>query len=277
MSDQGIIIFKLSIDFMKIGFVFGNGSLPELLLEKCPQSVSVLLGNAPKNIKAAEVFQNFQITQIPQMLDFFKANKVTHICLAGGVTKPKLDLKLLNFRVFPLLWKILTLPNKGDNHLLTTILSHIQSKGFEVIAATEIIPNLLVKEGCLTKTRPNKECNNSIKLAVQFLNDISKYDISQACIVENSCITAVEGIEGTARMIARTKEFNKGGAILVKMPKHGQTLKVDMPTIGIETIKQCVDANIHGIAIKAESTIVLHKDSVIQLANDEGVFIMSVS
>ena len=265
------------MDFMKIGFVFGNGSLPELLLAQCPMSVCVLLGNAPQNIKTAEVFQNFQITQIPQMLDFFKANKVTHICLAGGVTKPKLNFTLLNLRVFPLLWKILTLPNKGDNHLLTTILSHIQSKDFEIIAATEIIPDLLIKEGYLTKTRPNKEYNNSIKLAVQFLNDISIYDISQACIVENSCIIAVEGIEGTAGMIARTKEFNKSGAILVKMPKKKQTLKVDMPTIGIETVKQCIDSNICGVVIKAENTIVLHKEMVIKLANDAGIFIISIA
>ena len=174
------------------------------------------------------------------------------------------------------MWKILTLPNKGDNHLLTTILSHIQSKGFKVVSATEIIPNLLTKEGCLTKARPSNKHEHSIKLAVKFLNDISKYDISQACVVENSCITALEGIEGTARMIARTKEFNKGEAILVKMPKAGQTLKADMPTIGLETVKQCVDANIQGIAIKAESTIVLNKEEVIQLANDAGIFIVSL-
>ena len=261
---------------MKIGFVFGNGSLPELLLAHCPQSVCVLIGNVPQNISIAKTFQHFQITQIPQMLDFFKNNGVTHICLAGGVTKPKLSLKLFNFRVFPLLWKILILPNKGDNHLLTTILSHIESKGFRVISATEIIPNLLTNEGCLTKVKPNKIHEKSIQLAVKFLNDISKYDISQACVVENSCITALEGIEGTAKMIARTKEFNKGEAILVKIPKKGQTLKVDMPTIGIETIKQCIDANIYGIAIKAESTIILHKEEVVQLANNAGIFIVSV-
>jgi DUF1009 family protein len=261
---------------MKIGFVFGNGSLPELLLAYCPQSVCALIGYAPQNISTAIAFQHFQIIEIPQMLDYFKRCGVTHICLAGGVIKPKLSLKLFHFRVFPLLWKILTLPNKGDNHLLTTILSHIESKNFKVISATEIIPSLLTNEGCLTKVLPNEKHQKSIQLGVKFLNDISKYDISQACVVENSCIIALEGIEGTAKMIARTKEFNKGEAILVKMPKKGQTLKVDMPTIGIQTIQQCIDASICGIAIKAESTIVLNKEEVIQLANDADIFIVSI-
>jgi DUF1009 family protein len=260
-----------------IGFVFGNGELPILLLEKCPQSFCALIGNTPSNINICKKFQHFQITEIPQILDFFKENGVTHICLAGGVTKPKLNIKLLNFRILPLLWKILTLKNKGDNNLLTTILSYIENKGFKVISATEIIPDLLTQEGCLTNIKPKNHHFSSIKLAINFLNDISKYDISQACVVENDCITALEGIEGTAQMIARTKEFNKGDAILVKIPKKGQTLKVDMPTIGIKTIKQCIEANISGIVLKAESTIILNKEEIIALANQKNIFVYSVN
>ena len=35
---------------MKIGFIFGNGTLPELLLEKTPNSVCALIQSQPKNI-----------------------------------------------------------------------------------------------------------------------------------------------------------------------------------------------------------------------------------
>ena len=260
---------------MKVGFVFGNGSLPCVLLEKLPNSVCVILDEVPNNIGNAEVYQKFSLTQIPQMLDFFESNSVTHICLAGFVKKPQIGMKMLNFRLAPLLFKILFLPNKGDNALLTTILSYVEEKGFKIISATEILPSLLAKSGVLTDAKPSLNQEKEINLGINFLEDISKYDISQACIVQNHAITALEGIEGTKKMINRMAEFNNN-AILVKMPKIGQTLKVDMPTIGIETINDCIKANIVGIAIKAEQTIVLDFDTVIKKANENGIFIISV-
>ncbi len=259
-----------------MGLVLGSGYLPELLLQECQDSVCALLGNVPQNINLAKCWKSFAITQIPQMLEYFKQSGVKKICIAGGVTKPKIDLSLIHWKNFQLLWKIVSLPNKGDNTLLTTILSYIESKGLSVISATDILPNLLTKQGVMTHQKPNTSDLKSINLGIKFLEDISRYDISQACVVENNCIIALEGLEGTASMISRIKEINKGGAILVKMPKKGQTLKIDMPTIGLETIQQCIASNIKGVVIKAEETIVLNKEEVINFANKHKMFIISV-
>jgi DUF1009 family protein len=261
---------------MKIGFIFGNGSLPEELLSKYHNCVCALIDSKPKNIHNAIEFQCFKITEIKKIITFFKKNQVTHICFAGGVQKPKISLKLLNFQTISILFHILFLPNKGDNFLLNAVVSFIKKQGFDVISPTELLPNLLTSSGCLTKTKPKILHEKSIELGKKFLNDISKYDISQACIVENSCITALEGIEGTKSMILRMKEFNKNDAILVKMPKVGQNLKVDMPTIGIETVRDCIEYGICGIVIKAESTIFLNQDEAITLANESGIFILSI-
>ena len=261
---------------MKIGFIFGNGTLPEILLEKYPNSICALIQSHPLNINVSQAFERFDITQIRDIFTFFNKHNVTHICFAGGVQKPKISLKILNFQTISLVIHLLFLPNKGDNFLLNAITSLVKKKGFEVISATQLMPELLVKSGILTKIKPKTSHEKSISLGKKFLEDISKYDISQACIVENSCITALEGIEGTKSMILRMKEFNKNDAILVKMPKVGQNLKVDMPTIGIETIRDCVSCGICGIVIKAESTIFLNQDEAISLANESGIFILSV-
>ena len=262
---------------MKIGFIFGNGSLPEELLAKNPNCVCALIDSSPKNIELAEKFENFKITEIKKIITFFKENSVTHICFAGGVVKPKISLKLVNFQTISIMFYILFLPNKGDNFLLNAITKFVKMKGFDIISATQLLPNLLVKAGVLTKQTPNQDQIQSINLGKNFLAHISKYDISQACIVENSCITALEGIEGTKAMILRMKELNKGDAVLVKMPKVGQNLKIDMPTIGLETVRECVESGICGIVIKAESTIFLHQSEAIALANDRGIFILSVA
>ena len=262
---------------MKIGFIFGNGSLPEELLAKHPNCVCALIKSSPANIELAEKFEHFKITEIKKIIGFFRENGVTHICFAGGVVKPKISLKLVNFQTISMMLYILFLPNKGDNFLLNAITKFVKMKGFDIISATELLPNLLVKAGVLTKSTPNQNQMKSITLGRNFLADISKYDISQACIVENSCITALEGIEGTKAMILRMKAWNKNDAVLVKMPKIGQNLKIDMPTIGLETVRECVESGICGIVIKAESTIFLNQNEAIALANANGIFILSVA
>ncbi len=82
------------------------------------------------------------------------------------------------------------------------------------------------------------------------------------------------------KVLGKMVWFLKSGVInvriLVKMPKVGQNLKVDMPTIGIETVKDCVSCGICGIVIKAESTIFLNQNEAISLANESGIFILSV-
>lgn len=265
---------------VKIGLVLGEGLLPDILLQEChatnTDAICALLGNKPNNIQYAKTVKNFKVTQIPEIIKFFKESGVARICIAGYVKKPKLDKSLFKFNNVPLLWKILRLPNKGDNFLLSAILSYIEGKGFGVISASDFVPSILTKRGVLTKTKPSKDDEKAIVLGMNFLKDISKYDVSQACIVENNCITAIEGSEGTERMITRMGEFSKKGSILVKTPKQGQTLKIDMPTIGVDTIQQCLQNGIKGVAIKAEETIFLNSSDAIKTADENGIFVVGL-
>lgn len=264
-----------------IGFVFGSGMLSNVLLNECnAKNVNYVCAMIDNNHITKTEFlidsKNFKVTQIPEIINFFKKHNVDTICIAGAVKKPKLDISLFKINNIQLIWKMICLKNKGDNFLLSTILSFIEQKGFKVISAGEFVPSLLAKEGFLTTTKPSFNDEKSIDLGIKFLYDISKYDISQACVVKNNCIIALEGIEGTAQMIARMQEFNENEAILVKMPKKGQTLKIDMPTIGLETIKQCIKYGIKGIVIKAEETIFLNYEDSVKLANENNIFIYSI-
>jgi DUF1009 family protein len=60
------------------------------------------------------------------------------------------------------------------------------------------------------------------------------------------------------------------------MRKTGQSQKVDMPTIGIDTIQQARDAGLSGIAIKAGGAQVLDLADVIRPADETGLFVVSM-
>ena len=59
------------------------------------------------------------------------------------------------------------------------------------------------------------------------------------------------------------------------MPKSKQDLRVDLPTFGLDTLKDCKKANIKGIVVKADQNIFLDKHKGLQFANKNNIFVMA--
>ena len=72
-----------------------------------------------------------------------------------------------------------------------------------------------------------------------------------------------------------TKSKIKKG-ILIKLPKTKQDLRVDLPTIGIDTFKDCNKVGIKGIVIKANQNILLNKELSIKYANQNKIFLVAI-
>jgi DUF1009 family protein len=64
--------------------------------------------------------------------------------------------------------------------------------------------------------------------------------------------------------------------ILIKFPKIKQDLRVDLPTIGLESFKDCKKANLKGIVLKSNQNIFLDKKKCIDFANKNKIFIQII-
>ena len=72
-----------------------------------------------------------------------------------------------------------------------------------------------------------------------------------------------------------TKSKTKKG-ILIKLPKVKQDLRVDLPTIGIDTFKDCNKVGIKGIVVKSNQNIILKKELSIKYANQNKLFLIAL-
>ncbi len=70
----------------------------------------------------------------------------------------------------------------------------------------------------------------------------------------------------------KNKKFKNNG-VLVKFPKKKQDLRVDLPTVGLKTLKQCKTAGLKGIVLKSKQNIFLDKSKCINFANKNKMFI----
>ena len=106
------------------------------------------------------------------------------------------------------------------------------------------------------------------------LNNLADYSFSQGTVVRKKKVIAVEGSGGTEKMLKKCRNKTlKNCGVLVKFPKKKQDLRVDLPTVGLNTLKQCKLASLKGIVLKNKQNIFLQKKTCINFANKNKMFI----
>ena len=150
----------------------------------------------------------------------------------------------------------------------------LKEKKIKTISSLFFNPELALKKGNYTKIKPSSDDKKDINKAIQTLANLGKYNFSQGIVVRNKKIVAIEGKAGTKKMLekSRSKKFRNHG-VLVKFPKKKQDLRVDLPTIGLKTIKQSKNAGLKGIVVKSKQHVFLDKNKCIKLANKNKMFI----
>lgn len=263
--------------------IAGGGGLPlEVLRCYRKEDVFIILIKEsdflPQDYEGFD-FKTISFVKIGQMISEVKKRKINKICIAGRVKKPVfLGLKP-DFTGLLLLFKLLMLKHKGDDAVLKTILNFIENRGIKIESIDKFASNIIMKRDLLTTKTPSKGEMSDILFGFKILDEISTFDIGQAIVIQEGVVLGVEAIEGTDDLIKRCgvlKYKSKNGPILVKSAKKNQTLKMDIPVIGKDTIKNLAEAGFAGIAIKAESSVMLEREGCIKLANENNIFIIGL-
>jgi hypothetical protein len=61
--------------------------------------------------------------------------------------------------------------------------------------------------------------------------------------------------------------------VLVKAPKPGQEERIDMPTIGPDTVRNAAAAGLAGIAVAARHVLIAERAATIAAADKHGLFL----
>ena len=158
---------------------------------------------------------------------------------------------------------------QGDDTLLKYIISLFLEANITPIGAHEVVRNLTLKEGVYTGSADNVNLDD-VKRADEILEKTSCLDIGQSVVVEAGQVLGIETVQGTEQLLGYVRDTSSalrrvGVGILVKREKKNQDLRVDMPTIGPETIRQVYDAKLAAIIISPDKVIVLDQDECFRL------------
>ena len=256
-----------------LALIAGSGALPGELAARLdvPPLVCALEGNDPDGL-AVDV--RFRLETLGTLLVLLRDNGVTQVCMAGAIGRPSIDPAAIDAATLPLVPIIAQAMASGDDGALRGAITVFEQAGFSVSAAHEIAPDLLPPVGCVTNVQPADKDRGDAARGAAIVAAMSAADIGQACVVQHHQALAVEGAFGTDWMLrSLTTRPDAGGGILFKAPKPGQDRRVDLPTIGPDTIVAACAAGLSGVVIEAGGVMVLDQPEVLRECDRLGLFL----
>jgi UDP-2,3-diacylglucosamine hydrolase len=165
----------------------------------------------------------------------------------------------------------------NDDSILLGLIDEFRREGLECVSALDLCPELLVKEGVLTRRKPTAAELRDIEFGWDLAREMGRLDVGQSVMVRERAVLAVEAIEGTDQAIARAGDLcRRAGFVVVKVAKPAQDKRFDVPTVGTRTIESMRAAGATALAIEAGRTILLDEAATVDLADRYGITIASL-
>ncbi|MBR6327559.1 MAG: UDP-2,3-diacylglucosamine diphosphatase LpxI [Alphaproteobacteria bacterium] len=274
----------MSDEKRKLGVIAGGGSLPRLLVEylrqnQSPFEVLAISGNADEqSLKQICTVKTVRLGEAGTGFKYFKEKNVQDVIMIGTIRRPSLSDLVPDIRTAAFFAKI-GLKALGDDGLLRALIKEIEHEGFRVLGIHEVLPDILLSEGILTRKKPDKQALSDIKRGLEVATTLGKLDVGQSVVVQQGLVLGVEGIEGTDELIKRCGTYKRkgDGGVLVKIRKPEQDMRVDLPTIGVTTIENAHQAGLKGLAVHAGNALVVNQKEVVRLANLYKMFLIGVN
>jgi hypothetical protein len=269
----------------KLAIIAGGGNIPLKLAyylkikEKDFLIIGIKEAEINKHLKKFNNYFELSYLEIEKILKLLRKQNATGVVLIGHLKRPsKEKIKQSKFGK-EIIKNLKNKDKKGDDQLLKEIITLLEKNKIKVIGIQTILKEMLAEKTNYSKIKPTKEELQEIKSGIQIAKNIGKEDIGQSIIIEDGYVIAVEAAEGTDCLIKRSKNLKKvkgKSAILIKVKKPNQEMRIDLPTIGPNTIKNAAKAKLKGIAVEAENVLIVNKEKTKQLADKYKIFLTGI-
>ena len=257
-----------------IGLFLGDTDFSETVLKKIKKlNKKYFIIDFSKNNKFKKDKNSHRISigKFGEIIKLIKEKKSKKVLFAGKIAKPKFSSLRLDLKGIYYMPSVIRAAKIGDAAIIKAIIKILANEEIKVISSIFFNPELSLKKGNFSKIKPNKQDILLIKKSQIYFNKNNNLDHIQALVVKDGKIIAREGKEGTKKMLSKLK-INSNG-ILIKLPKKKQDLRMDLPTVGLNTLKDCKKYGLKGIVLKSKKNIFLDRNKCIYFANKNKIFI----
>ncbi len=264
----------------KVGLLAGKGDLPVEFLKSAkgkgvPVTLFALEGVTEK--RAAELSEEtvwIKPFRLGKFLKELERSGVEEIFILGKVEHRSallptgFDLKALKF--------LLSLPDRKPETLIGGIIEEIEKLGVKVSSPVSYLKHLLLSPGTLFGKRPDRKVEESFLYGMKVARTVASLDVGQTVVVKEGSVIAVEGIEGTDACIERGARLSGGGFIVCKAAREHQDMRIDVPTVGMETVRLIKKLGGKGLVVEAGRTFVLNRKQIEEFCSRTDFFFLAL-
>ena len=267
---------------MQIGIIAGMGELPVIIAKDARERGYKVITVALETLASLEMYSvSDEIRWVNpgkfgELIDILKKHQIKEAIMAGKVPKSLLFKSKItpDLRAVKLLFSI---KDKSDDAILNAITKELAGEGIKIIDTTKFSPHLLTPVGCLTRKKPDEEQWKDIEFGWKIAREIGKLDIGQTVVIKGKAVMAIEAIEGTDEAILRGGKWAGDGAVVVKVSKPQQDMRMDVPAVGPDTLKSMENVNAKVLALEAHRSMIVDRETVIRVAESAGIVIVGIS
>ena len=262
-----------------IGLFFGEKELPIEILKRIERKkLNYFIIDLTKKNKFKKNKNSFfiNIGKFGEILKLIKFKKCKKVIFAGNIIKPKISKLKLDLKGLMYIPRVIKAAKLGDAAILKVLIKILSENDIKVIKLNTFNPELTLKKGIYTKIKPSNLDKKEIFQGIKILKKVNSYNHTQAAIIRNNKVISLEKRKGTKEMIKSIAKSKDKRGILIKLPKLKQDLRVDLPTIGLDTFKDCNNVGIKGIVVKSNQNIILNKKESIKYANRNKLFLIAI-
>lgn len=262
----------------KLGIIAGAGEFALSVVESAHQEdffcvVAGIKEEAnPLIEKKVSLFQWFDVEDIFPLISFFKQNNIKEVLFAG-----KIDPKVI-FRKKKLIQKFEEKGKENNpSNLVGRVIALMDQNGLEVRDPRPFLSSHFCREGRLNEVEPSSEVKEDMDFGWKTAKRMADLDVGQTVVVKGKAVVAVEGMEGTDEAIKRGGRLAGRETVVVKVIRTNQDYRIDLPAVGVSTVKSLVENKAAALCFEAEVMPFFRKQESISLADSHHISLVARS
>jgi hypothetical protein len=263
----------------RLGIIAGAGEFPRQAIADARREgyhciVAGIRGAAEESLKReADAFAWIGPAEIGRLVTFFKAQDVREAVLLGKVEHRTIFRPDLQEPDVAALLNVL--PDRTPTTLLRSLIAYLGTQGITVKDPSFLLRAYFCPPGVLGRTEPSAAVLADIAFGWPLARQLADLDIGQTLVVKDRAVAGVESLEGTNETIARSGRLAGPGVVVLKVGRTGQDMRLDVPAVGLETLRALVRVRAAALAFEAATMPFFQKDEALTMAEANGIAVIA--
>ncbi len=251
---------------MGIGLIAGKGELPKVFVREARKRGEEVFTVGIKGITEMETDESLPIGKVGRLIKLLRKRGVKELVMLGKFEHRLIYSALLFFdpKGISILKRA---TDRRPASLIKAFMEVMEEEGFRFLDPRPFLEGILAKEGTMGRVKPSPQALEDGHFGFFVARELAELDVGQTIVVKDKAVVAVEAMEGTQETILRGGKLAGKGTRVVKVARKSQDFRIDVPTVGLQTLEAMARIRADALFLEAGKVYVLDKENFLKKAD----------